>query len=334
LHITLCKPGKIPVPPKLYGGGERAVYWLGKALVELGHQVTLIAHPQSCIPGAELRAISKNDPQTWQKLIPDSTDIVQFSSNFIPSTKKPFLIRVGGNGKPGEKFHPNTVFVSQRHAALHGSRHFILNGLDHSEYSFSEKREDYAVFLAKARWPVKSFPGAVQVARRAGIELRVIGSRNWPFNLQKLFPPIRGVRYYGMIGGEEKRNLLARARCLIFPVRWEEPCANALNEALVSGCYVVGTPYGCLPEMVTPATGALSAQADELADAVKNPQRFSPQKCRDHVLQEGFTHLDMARKYIGYYERVLNHGSLLEPGEPPPATQPGFIAKQLLPWKD
>jgi hypothetical protein len=167
LHITLFKPGKMPVPPKLYGGGERAVYWLGKVLVEHGHQVTIIAHPQSCIPGAELRAISKNEPPTWQKLIPDSTDIVQFSGNFAPSTKKPFLIRVGGNGKPGERFHPNTVFVSQRHAALYGSRHFIFNGLDESEYSFSEKREDCAVFLAKARWPVKNFRCAVQMARHA-----------------------------------------------------------------------------------------------------------------------------------------------------------------------
>ena len=128
--------------------------------------------------------------------------------------------------------------------------------------------------------------------------------------------------------------MLARARCLIFPVRWEEPGANALNEALVSGCYVAGTPYGCLPEIVTPQTGALSAKAGELADAVKNPQRFSPQACRDRVLRGGLTHLDMARNYLKFYERILTRGSLLEKDEAPPATRPGFAAKQLLPWED
>jgi hypothetical protein len=34
MHVTLYKPGTIPIPPKLYGGTERVIYWLGKALVK------------------------------------------------------------------------------------------------------------------------------------------------------------------------------------------------------------------------------------------------------------------------------------------------------------
>jgi glycosyltransferase involved in cell wall biosynthesis len=335
MHVTLYKPGQIPIPPRFYGGVERIIYWLGKALIELGHQVTLIANPQSEIPGAELRAISADEKNpAWMKLIPDSTDIVQLFNEFAPDINKPFLIRFGGNPRPDAQFHPNTVFLSQRHAELHGSRHFVHNGLDPNEYSFSEKREDYAIFLAKARWPAKNLAGAIQVARRAGIELRVLGSRNWPFDLQKFLPPIRGVRYYGMLGGREKFELLARARCLIFPVRWHEPFGNAVIEALASGCYVAATPYGSLPEIVTSETGLLSAKADELAEAVKNPGRFNPQKCRERVLSGGFTHLDMAKKFLKFYERILAHGSLLEKSESPPATKPGFVANQLLPWED
>jgi glycosyltransferase involved in cell wall biosynthesis len=336
MHITFYKPGNKRTPPKLYGGRERAAYWLGKALMELGHQVTLIANAKSHIPGAELRAIpgKEKDPRAWLRLVPDSTDIIQIFGVPNPVAHKPFLTRMGGNGGPGQRYHQNTIFVSRNHAANHGSRHFIYNGVDPGEYAFSEKREDYAVFLAKARSSVKNLPGAVQVARRAGLELRVLGSRNWPLNLQQLLPPIRGVRYYGMVGGQQKRDLLARARCLIFPVRWDEPGANALNEALVSGCYVVGTPYGCLSEIVTPDVGVLSIKADELAEAVKNPQRFNPRMCRERVLHGGLTHLDMARKYLDCYERILTHGSLGEPDEPAPVTRPDFMAKQLLPWED
>jgi Glycosyl transferases group 1 len=335
MHVTLYKPGKVPIPPRLYGGTERIIYWLGKALVELGHQVTLIANAQSKIPGAELRAISENetDARAWLKLVPASTDIVHLWDTSQPNSEKPFVVTVEGNGQPGQKFHPNTIFISQKHAANHGSKHFVFNGLDPNDYTFSETRENYAVFLAKARWPVKNLPGAIEVARRAGIELRVLGSRNWPLNLQKLFPPIRGVRYYGMIGGDEKRDLLARARCLIFPVRWHEPFGIALTEALVSGAFVAGTPYGSLPEIVAPEVGILSANANELAEAVKNPQGFSPQKCREHILKNGFTHLDMARSYLRYYEAVLARGRLDDQDEPPPMTAPGFIAKELLPWK-
>ena len=76
------------------------------------------------------------------------------------------------------------------------------------------------------------------------------------------------------------------------------------------------------------------AQAEELADTVKNPQRFNPQACRDRVLRGGFTILDSALSYLGCYERILSHGLLGEANEPAPVTQPGFVAKQLLPWKD
>jgi len=336
MHITIKIPGQIPIPAKLYGGTQRVIYWMGKALLELGHQVTLIGPAASCLPGAELRPYEGDgsDPQTWLPLIPAATDIVHLWEHTRPIANKPFIARIGGNGQPGQKFHPNTLFVSARHAANHGSRHFVHNGLDPAEYSFSETRGDYAVFLAKARWNVKNLSGAATVARRAGLELRVLGSRNWPFNLHRLFPAIRGVRYYGMMGGREKAEMISRARCLIFPVRWEEPFGIALIEALVSGAYVAGTPYGSLPEIVTPATGVLSADADELVAAVKNPRRFSPQVCRARVLHGGFTHIDMAKNYLRYYELVLTRGRLGEQHEPPPQTTANFDAKQLLPWNE
>ena len=334
MHVTLYKPGCIPIPPPLYGGTERVIYWLGKALVELGHQVTLIANRDSHIPGAELRPVTADEtnPRAWQKLVPADTDMVHLWDTSQPEAPKPFVVTVEGNGRPSEIFHPNTIFVSRKHAANHGSRHFVHNGLDPVEYGFSEIREDYAVFLAKARWPVKNLAGAADVARSAGLELHVLGSRNWPLNLQRLVPAIRGVRYYGMLGGVEKRDLIAKARCLIFPVRWEEPFGIAITEALVSGAYVVGTPYGSLPEIVTPQTGVLNASAGELAAAARAPEKVSPAACRDHVLRGGFTHLAMAQNYLRYYESVLTHGRLGEQHEPPPQTKPDFDAKQLLPW--
>ena len=235
MHVTFYQHGNIPIPPQLYGGTQRVIYWLCRALIQLGHRVTLIAHPQSHVPGAEVRpAPSKREAtDAWLRLVPDSTDILHLWRTPKPVPGKPFLVTIEGNGAPGQKFHPNTVFVSRKHAANHGSTHFVYNGIDPDEYECSTGRADYAVFLAKASWKVKNFKGAVRVAREAGVELRVLGSRSWPLDLQRLLPPIRGVRYYGMIGGREKIELLSRARCLIFPVRWEEPFGIAITEALL-----------------------------------------------------------------------------------------------------
>ncbi|MFM2296152.1 MAG: hypothetical protein RLZZ350_2565 [Verrucomicrobiota bacterium] len=334
MHIALKVPGRIPIPAKLYGGTQRVIYWLGKALLELGHEVTVLGPPGCELPGADIRVLTHDhdDPRAWWPLIPARADLVHLWDTTTPQCEKPFLVTVEGNAKAGQSFHAHTVFVSRRHAANHGSPHFVYNGLDPADYSFSETRGDYAVFLAKARWAVKNFPGAVAVARRAGIPLHVLGSRNWPLNLQKLLPTIRGVKLHGMIGGEAKRALLARARCLIFPVRWEEPFGVALTEALVSGCYVVGTPYGSLPEIVTPQTGLLAADVAALADAARAPEKFSPTACRDRVWHGGFTHLAMAREYLKYYERVLALGRLGAVGEPAPQAPLTFAAKKLLPW--
>lgn len=336
MHVTLVKPGHTPIPPQRYGGTERTLYWLGKALVQLGHKVTLIGNPKSCIPGAELIPSEGSDAEAM-RLVPESTDILHLSDHEPTAAPKPFLVTVNGNGgREARRFHPNTVFVSQKHAANHGSKYFVYPGLDPAEYSFFPRREDFAVFLAKARWPVKNLLGAVRVARRAGIELRVLGSRSLLFELQRRIPLrfTKGVRYYGSLEEKEKVEILSRARCLILPVRWHEPFGLAFTEAMVSGAYVCGTPYGSLPEIVTPETGVLSARAEELVDAVRNPQRFSPAACLERVLNGGFTYLDMARKYLEYYEKILTTGSLQEPGESPHATLPDFDAKKLLPWED
>lgn len=334
MHVTLFKPGPIPVPPPLYGGTQRLMNWLSKGLQALGHTVTVVAHPDSQVSGVEL--IPSADPGASQDIVPDSTDVIHFFDLENPSARKPFLVTINGNGNGPRRFHPNTVFVSAKHAANHGSCNFVHNGLDPDDYLFSEKREDFAIFLAKARWKVKNLEGAISVARRAGIELRVLGSRNWPLNLQRVVPPALrgGIRYYGMLGGHEKLELLSRARCLILPVRWQEPFGLAITEALASGAYVCGTPYGSQPEIVTERVGALSTRATDLAEAVRNPNRFRPSECRARVCNGGFTHLDMARKYVSFYEIVLARGSLLNAGEPAPATIQSFNPKKLLPWDD
>ena len=239
------------------------------------------------------------------RLVPDSTDIIHLSDHQVAAAPKPFLVTVNGNGAHEvRRFHPNSLFVSKKHAANHGSKYFVHPGLQLSEYSFSEKREDYAVFLAKASWKVKNLRGAVQVARNAGIELRVLGSRSWPLEMQRQLPLwlTRGVRYYGNLEEKEKMDILSRARCLILPVRWQEPFGLAFTEAMASGAYVCGTPYGSQPEIVTQATGVLSANADELIGrGEKSRQRFQTVRSLPRSGAERWIYLspDMAQKIPG-----------------------------------
>jgi hypothetical protein len=305
LHIALYHDAVIP--PAKYGGTERIVYWLARALTESGHRVTLLARPGSSVPGVEVISLRSND---WERMVPDSVDLVHLWSTPGSAPSKPFVVTIQGNGKPGEKFHPNTIFISKKHAENHSSTCFVHNGIDPAEYFCDSKRDDFLVFLAKASWQVKNLSAAIEIARAAEIRLEVMGSRDWPLRLHRLLPAWKGVHYRGMVGDAEKRQVLRRARGLLFPVRWHEPFGIAVTEALASGCPVYATPYGSLPEIVTPDTGALSLSSDELLAAVQNG-RFSPERCRARVY-EGFTYKQMTEKYLAYYRTVLESGRLNE----------------------
>jgi glycosyltransferase involved in cell wall biosynthesis len=57
MRIAQIAPLAEAVPPKLYGGTERVVFWLTEELVEMGHEVTLFASGDS-VTSANLEPIS------------------------------------------------------------------------------------------------------------------------------------------------------------------------------------------------------------------------------------------------------------------------------------
>ena len=52
MHIVQFHHVRLPVPK--YGGAERIVVWLSQGLVELGHQVTLLAPQGSRVAGVRV----------------------------------------------------------------------------------------------------------------------------------------------------------------------------------------------------------------------------------------------------------------------------------------
>lgn len=319
------------VPPEHYGGTERVMYWLGKGLVELGHEVTLIAPEGSGIPGARFVPLAPDKPINAQ--VPPDADVVHLRNTPAEKIEKPYVVSIDGNGTPGSVFDANTLFVSRRHAQVHGSTQFVHNGIDVNEYACEDEREDYAVFLAQAAWSVKNVRGAIQVARAAGMRLHVLGEASRRQRIERFLPTMRHVTWHGAVTETEKRRILSRSRALIFPVRWEEPFGIAITEALASGCAVFGTPYGALPEIVTPEVGTLSANGADLAAALRDARdRFDPKACRARVAQGGFTGIDMARAFVRHYQSVVATGRVADADLQPPRTPADFEYWRLLPW--
>jgi glycosyltransferase involved in cell wall biosynthesis len=162
------------------------------------------------------------------------------------------------------------------------------------------------LFLAKTGRGVKNLKGAIAIAKQAHRDLDIIGG--WRLSLN------RHIRYHGLIGGEKKNRLLRSSSALLFPVTWDEPFGLAPIEALYHGAPVIATPYGALPEIVTPETGVLSNRMDELVAAATDPSRFDPEACHDRVMKT-FTSEQMTNGYLEFYEKVLA-GQALNPIAP------------------
>jgi len=297
LQITLIHPAKFPVSK--YGGTERVVWWLAQGLSELGHQVNLVCAPGSQCPYAKV----------WSSTEPlPSTDITHHFNTPTEEPESPYLITIEGNGKPGEIFLPNTVFVSRNHAERHGATVFVYNGLNPNDYLYQAQKNNSLLFLAKASWSVKNVKGAVRIARQSSCELNILGgSRTW-------LPSWRKVHWRGMLGGEAKASFIARSKGLLFPVLWNEPFGIAVTESLVSGTPVLATPFGSMKELVNPEVGRLCASYQEFITAVKELGSFKPEVCRDWALSK-FHYRLMAKKYIEFYEVILS-GKKLNPKSP------------------
>ena len=305
MHILLVNNSVIPV--FAYGGTERVIWDLGRQLVAMGHRVSYLVPEGSTCDFAQLLRIRPERP--WREQVPDDVDIVHFQFNPRLDTEdalgKPYLFTEHGNATQAKPLPLNTVFVSRNHASRYGSTEFVHNGLDWSAYGpvdFNTARSHFH-FLGKAAWGVKNVKGAIDVAKRAGVELDVLGGKRFNFRRGIRLTFSRHVHFHGMVGGTQKAQLLNASRGMVFPVRWHEPFGLAIVESLYFGCPVFATPYGALPELVPEDCGVLSAHASELAEAVRSRQ-FDRRACHAHVVAN-FSAGAMARGYLRYYERIV-----------------------------
>ncbi|GAA0231848.1 glycosyltransferase family 4 protein [Cryptosporangium japonicum] len=124
------------------------------------------------------------------------------------------------------------------------------------------------------------------------------------------------VRWVGTVAGAERDELVATARAMLFPLRWEEPGGTAAVESLALGTPVIGLRRGCLPELIEPGvTGLLADDEDGFAEAWRLADRLSPADCAASAAQR-FTPSRAADEYVALYHRILTRGADL-PGNAP-----------------
>jgi glycosyltransferase involved in cell wall biosynthesis len=302
MHVVQFQHTRVPVAK--YGGAQRIVVWLAQALAELGHEVTLLAGPGSRVPGVRVVEVEANEVRRpgfdVRRYVDRPLDVMHYHGLVEHPPNVPFVATLHGNLGAGQSAPPYVICVSENHARRHGTDAFVHNGVRLDEYEFRERKADFDLFLARLH-SVKGWRVAVLAAKAERFRLVVAGGWRPSFS--------RWVRFVGEVGGAEKRQLLAAARCLWMPVQWDDPCPVNVLEALASGTPVLATPRGSLPELVGPDGGGIAADLDGLLGLRRRLAEFDPRACRRRA-EHYFSHLRMARDYVRMYEGLLEHGRL------------------------
>lgn len=289
------------LPPKNYGGIERIVMTLADEYTRLGHQVVVLCRKGSKLDGIEMCELPANyqtlAPKDW---LPPGIDFFHSHQPLPIKPHLPFLVTTHGNGHEQEKYWRNTNFLSQSHCRNHNGRYYVYNGVDPEHYPVVEKKDDYFVFLARTTWRVKNLRTAIAWAKDLNVELRIMGGSGVS----------RGnIQYAGLVDENKKLELLSRARALIYPTNWDEPCAGAPLEALACGTPVISSANGCMPELVRKGTGVICESYSDLVAAGRQIDLLKPQDCRKAV-EEFFSLRRMAADYLALFDKIMKMGEL------------------------
>ena len=327
------------VPPVTYGGTERVVAYLTDALVESGHDVTLIASGDSrtrarLVP-ATPRSLRLDDACQDSMAhhirevelvaqLADDFDIIHFHTGFLhlPVARRlntPGVTTLHGRLDLPDLFPLMHTFRDTPVVSISNAQRrpiaganwcgTVYHGLPRNLLPYQATPADYVVFLGRIS-PEKRPDRAIEIARRAGVELLIaakVDAVDRDYFATTIAPLLAGpgVRFLGEISETEKATLLGGARALLFPIDWPEPFGMVVIEALSCGTPVIAWNHGSVPELIDPGvSGWIVGSVDEAVTALQHIDRIDRRACRC-VFETRFTAERMARDYVAIYEALV-----------------------------
>ena len=334
MRIAQVAPLHESVPPRLYGGTERVVSYLTEELVLQGHDVTLFASADSqtsarLVPcGDSALRLSGCDDTNVPHLVmlemvaarADQFDIVHFHTDYLhfPMARRmnvPAVTTLHGRLDLPYLAPLYREFNEMALVSISDSQRkpmpwanwvaTIYHGLPEHLYPFQPEPGEYLVFTGRIA-PEKRPDLAIEIARRAGMELRIaakISSVDRPYFEEKIEPLLNQphVHFVGEVNESQKSKLLGGALAMLFPIDWPEPFGLVMIEAMACGTPVIAFPCGSVPEIIDQGqSGFIVKNVDEAVEAVENVKSLNRADSRA-CFEKRFAAARMAADYLEVY---------------------------------
>lgn len=335
MKILLINDPGIPVPPKLYGGIERIVFQLANDYRKLGHEVVLLAGPESNCDGKTINfginSLQKSRWQVfkevffvWQYLIFNHRkfDVVHSFGRLIyllPILNKPIRkimsyqreVTVKNIQRIHKLPHRNLDFTGcsdyiSKKEGLVGNWHTVYNFVDVNQYIFVEKVAEEAPFIFLGRIErIKGCHHCITLAKSTGKRLIIAGNISHLPNEKAYFedeikPHIDGVQiqYVGSVNDVQKNIYLGQSLALLMLIDWDEPFGIVMAEAMACGTPVIGFARGSVSELVYQnRTGFVANNISEAMMLVNMLVSLNRKDCRVSVEQQ-FDVGIISKKYL------------------------------------
>ncbi|HET7030638.1 MAG TPA: glycosyltransferase family 4 protein [Candidatus Limnocylindrales bacterium] len=320
MRIAQLAPTFERVPPRAYGGTELIVHEVTEALVARGHDVTLFASGDS-LTAAALRSVTPiprrygersddglvhaeyvqlaNAQAAFLAAADGEFDLVHNHAGIegmvlaamtrtpvISTMHNPFVEATRPVWDAYPWFHHAVSRASAATFPERGALPPIHHGIDVASYRFADHPPDGPLLFLGRFSPAKGADRAIDAALAAGRRLILAGkidAADKAHVAARIRPRIDGERvvYVGEADGEMKRNLLAEASALLFPIDWDEPFGLVMVEALSAGTPVIGFRRASVPEVIDDGrTGFVVDDVEGMVEAIGRLGSIDRRVCR------------------------------------------------------
>lgn len=311
-------PG-ISVPPPLYGGHERLVEMFANAYHNLGHEVSLLAGPDSKIKGTTysfgINDLKRSKWQRFKEVLFAWRFLKKRAGNFdlihnfgrlaylLPIINNPVhkIMTYGRQVDSKNIFyinklpHKNLKFTAPSYDCISTAKNIgdwtrVFNAIDFSKYTLTtEVSEDSPLMFLSRLDRVKGCHVAIAVARAANIKLIIAGNIS---NLEseivyfknEIEPFVDGeqIIYVGAVNDEQKNHYLGKSKALLFPIDVREAFGMVMAESMACGTPVIAFGCGAVKEVIDEGiTGFVVENETEMLNTLPKIKSLNRKICRE-----------------------------------------------------